>query len=351
MAKYRVLLVDDQREIRFALMDAISTLGPDFSVVGVPSGEEAILDLSSKTYDLLITDVRLPGISGLELIRKTKQLNPEMNIILMTGLMEPHIRQEVADAGAAAFFLKPIEMADFLDAVERCVGLVDASPIAQEILSMAKPVESVSERLTSLRIDINAIAAVLLDERGRALAQAGDLPDASVKTALFPALMSAFSASNKVTKFLQKEPPNDLMYFSGLKYDIFLAHVGESYALLVAANPTESSKEVRASIELIHTGLQDLLSILEKMGIPVKSDGQPAQVQVEIQEEDLEESPELEAIFQEKSAADIDQEEVDAFWDTASHRQADLELINADALTYEQARRLGLTPEDEDEQE
>ena len=92
-------------------------------------------------------------------------------------------------------------------------------------------------------------------------------------------------------------------------------------------------------------------SILEKMGIPVKSDGQPAQVQVEIQEEDLEESPELEAIFQEKSAADIDQEEVDAFWDTASHRQADLELTNADALTYEQARRLGLTPENGDDTE
>jgi CheY-like chemotaxis protein len=354
MAKYRVLLVDDQREIRLALMDAIETLGPDFSVVGVPSGEEAILDLSSKTYDLLVTDVRLPGISGLELIRKTKQLNPDMNIILMTGLMEPHIRQEVADAGAAAFFLKPIEMADFLDAVERCVGLVDASPVAQEILSMAKPVASVAERLTSLRIDMNAIAAVLLDERGRALAQAGDLPDASVKTALFPALMAAFSASDKVAKYLQKDPPDDLMYFSGSKYDIFLAHVGESYALLVASNPSQSSKAVRASIELIHTGLQDLLSILEKMGIPVKSDDQPtqpAQVEVEIQEEDLEESPELEAIFQEKSAADIDQEEVDAFWDTASHRQADLELTNADALTYEQARRLGLTPENGDDTE
>jgi len=353
MANYRVLLVDDQREIRLALMDAINTLGPDFEVVGVPSGEEAILDLSSNNYDLLVSDVRLPGISGLELIKKAKQINPDMNIILMTGLLEPHIRQEVADAGAAAFFLKPIEMADFLDAVERCVGLVDASPVAQEILPMSKPVESVSDRLTSLRIDINGIAAVLLDERGRALAQAGDLPDASVKSALFPALMSAFSASDKVTKFLQKEPPSDLMYFSGSKYDIFLAHVGESYALLVAANPTESSEEVRASIELIHTGLHDLLSILASMGIPViPEDPAPSQVEVEIQEEEAEEdSPELEAIFQEKSAEEIDQEEVDAYWDTASHRLTDLELTNADALTYEQARRLGLTPENGDEEE
>lgn len=44
MAKFRVLLVDDQREIRHALRDAIETLGSDFFVMAVPSGEEALLD-------------------------------------------------------------------------------------------------------------------------------------------------------------------------------------------------------------------------------------------------------------------------------------------------------------------
>lgn len=344
MAKYRVLLVDDQRDIRLALKEAIGTLGPDFLVVDVPSGEEAILDLSSNKYELMISDVRLPGITGLELIRKVKPRNLEMNIILMTGLMEPHIRQEVADAGAAAFFLKPIEMADFLDAVERCVGLVDASPLSQNIIELEKPVESVSERLTSLRKEMNAIAAVLLDERGRALAQAGDLPDASVKTALFPALMSAFSASNKVAQHLQSDPPNDLMYFSGSKYDIFLSHVGESYALLVATNPSESSKDVHNSVEWLHAGLQDLLVILTKMGVPLKTDDHSPKVE-EIQEEILEDVPELEALFEEKSAGEIDQQEVDAFWDTASLHLTEDEITNADALTFEQARRLGLTPE------
>lgn len=351
MAKFQVLLVDDQREVRLALKDAIETLGPDFLVVDVPSGEEALLDLSSNSYDLLVTDVRLPGITGLELIRKVKKLNQEMNIILMTGLLEPEIRQEVADAGAAAFFLKPIEVADFLDAVERCVGLVDAPPVAQDILELSKPVESVSERLTSLRKELNAIAAVLLDERGRALAQAGDLPDASIKTALFPALMSAFSASDKIAILLQNAPPEDLMYFSGLKYDIFLAHVGESYALLVASNPIDSSDEVHRSVELVHAGLQDLFLILKKMGIPLTSDDQPVHVDEDILEESIEVAPELEALFSKNKSEDINKQEVDAFWDTASLPLMDQEITNADALTYEQARQLGLTPEKEDGKE
>ncbi len=351
MAKYRVLLVDDQLEVRLPLKDAIDTLGPDFLVVDVPSGEEALLDLSSNSYDLLVTDVRLPGITGLELIRKVKKLNRDMNIILMTGLLEPEIRQEVADAGAAAFFLKPIEIADFLDAVERCVGLVDGVPVSQDILELSKPVESVSERLTSLRKELNAIAAVLLDERGRALAQAGDLPDASIKTALFPSLMAAFSASDKIAILLQNSPPKDLMYFSGLKYDIFLAHVGDSYALLVASNPIESSNELPKSIEIVHAGLQDLLLILEKMGVPLKSGEQPVQTEHEIQEEALEVVPELEELFSGKSSEDIDKQEVDAFWDTASLRLMDEEITNADALTYDQARQLGLTPEEGDSKE
>jgi two-component system response regulator (stage 0 sporulation protein F) len=351
MANYRVLLVDDQREIRLALREAIETLGSDFSVTDVPSGEEALLEASSNTYDLLISDVRLPGISGLELIKKIKKLNAEISIILMTGLLEPHIRQKVADAGAAAFFLKPIEIADFLDAVERCVGLVDSLTVGGDLIPIDKPVTSVSDRLTSLRKDLNAIAAVLLDERGRVLAQAGDLPDASIKTALFPALMAAFSASDKVAKLLQEEPPNDLMYFSGFKYDVFLAHVGESYALLVASNPSESSKDMYNAVELVHAGLRDLLSILNKMGIPLKSDDQPVRVEEEIQEEVMEDVPEIAAMFQDTSAVDINQEEVDAFWDTASLRLTDDEITNADALTYEQARRLGLAPENGDDKE
>jgi len=347
MAKYRVLIVDDQREVRKALREAIETLGFDFEVVDVPSGEEALLELSSGTFDLLISDVRLPGITGLELLNKIKKLESEIEIILMTGLMDSDVRQEIADAGAAAFFLKPIEFADFLDAVERCLGLVEEPIFGQEELAIIdEPVESIADRLTGLRKEINAISAVLLDERGRVLARAGDLPDASVETALFPALMSAFSASDKVAQLLHNTPPNDLMYFAGVKYDLFLAHVGESYALLVAANPSRSSDQVHASIKLVHTGIKDLLTILTNMGVLIENGEEIPSPEVDIFEEILDAEPEIEALFQKAESTDIDFEEADAFWDTASLRLKKEEITNADALTYEQARRLGLTPDD-----
>ncbi|MBC8505942.1 MAG: response regulator [Anaerolineales bacterium] len=351
MAKYRVLLVDDQREVRLALRDAIETLGSEFEVSDVPSGEEAILELSSGSFDLLISDVRLPGITGLELLNKVKKLESNIKIILMTGLMDSQVRQDVADAGASAFFLKPIDIADFLDAVERSLGLVAEQIFGDDhFVNVEKPVESVSERLASLRNEMDAISAVLLDGRGRVLARAGDLPDASIETALFPALMAAYSASEKVAKLLHSTPPNDLMYFAGSKYDVFLAHVGESYALLVAGNPNESSDQVLESIKSVHDGLRDLVNTLAKMGVRLKSDEKSPEVEPEIEEEIPDAEPEIEALFQ-GAEADINLQEVDAFWDTASLRLEDEEITNADALTYEQARRLGLTPDDEGEKD
>ena len=351
MPAYRILIVDDQRDVRKALRSAVETLDIQAEVLDVPSGEEAILEIASEAVDLLVSDVRLAGISGLELLEKLRRLKPDMKVILVTGLVDARIRQKVADAGADAFFLKPLDIADFLDAVERCLGIVEASPVESLALEIDEPVESVSDYLTTLRQELNAIAAVLLDERGRVLARAGDLPDASVETALFPALMAAFSASGRVAQLLRQNPPNDLMYFAGSKYDVFLAHVGESYALLVAANPDPTSAQIYEGVRIMHSGLQDLLKILLQMGIQVSSTDHAHQMTpaTEEAEEIAEVAPDIEAIFQDV-APSIEQEEVDAFWDTASLRlKAD--ITTADSLTYEQARQLGLTPENGDEEE
>jgi hypothetical protein len=198
---------------------------------------------------------------------------------------------------------------------------------------------------------MDAISAVLLDERGRVLARAGDLPDASVETALFPSLMAAFSASNKIAQILHNTPPNDLMYFGGYKYDVFLAHVGESYALLVAANPSKSRDQVQDLIKWVNTGIQDLRITLTSMGVLSQMEEDLPMPEVEVLEEIMEAEPEIEALFQKAESADIDFDEASAFWDTASMKLKKEDITNAEALTYEQARQLGLAPDDAGEDE
>ena len=146
------------------LHSGIETLGPEFSVVNVPSGEEAVLEISMQKFDLLVTDVRLPGISGLEVLRRMRTSHPELKIILITGVLDPVIRRNVADAGADAFFLKPVELADFLDAVERCLGIVeDKMPQSNLLQDNDIPEDGIADCLTKLRHDLDAFSAVLFD--------------------------------------------------------------------------------------------------------------------------------------------------------------------------------------------
>ena len=168
------------------LSTSLRTLGPEIEVVDVPSGEEALLVASRRPVDLLISDVRLPGLSGLELMARVHKRNPELKTILVTGLTDDKIRRQVAEAGASAFFYKPLEMSDFLDAVERCLGLVETffplPPVVEpeKTVPEAPPI-TLAERLADLRKAIDATAIILLDQQGEVSARAGELPNTDLE--------------------------------------------------------------------------------------------------------------------------------------------------------------------------
>src|SRR5512140_3017144 len=124
MPSNRIVIVEDQREVSRLLHSALDTLEYKLEIVEIPSGEEAILDSTRNPIDLLVSDYRLPGMSGIELMRKVRAYRPQVKVILITGLTDPKIRKAIAEAGANAFFIKPVPIADFLDSVERHLGLV-----------------------------------------------------------------------------------------------------------------------------------------------------------------------------------------------------------------------------------
>ncbi len=352
MAPYHILIVDDQKEIRDVLGAAVETLGPDFRVAAVPSGEEALLEIQTRPIDLLVSDVILPGMSGLELMKKARNRHPDLKVILVTGAVDHHIRRQVADAGADAFFLKPMDPADFLDAVERILGLVETSTAYPDLLETERPLESVSARLAKLRQELDSISVTMLDDRGRVLAQAGDLPDASEESSLLPTLMASFSANGRVARFLGANPPQNVSYFAGPKYDLVLAHVGAYYALLVVVNPFSQALPINEAIGRIFSGVSDLHEILVNLGVNLESEEHPAPVDQPESEEDIEEeAPRIDALFQKAEKVTPQLEDVDEFWDSVVEGDAAAEITSADALTYEQALRLGLAPEANENEE
>lgn len=105
----RVLVVDDDPATLLALSDALRLNIADASVAVATTAEDALMVLTSETYDIVLSDVRMPGMSGLDLLRQVKLRHPHCTVFLMTG-RDGAIRQEALDLGATQFVEKPLDI-------------------------------------------------------------------------------------------------------------------------------------------------------------------------------------------------------------------------------------------------
>ncbi len=339
MSSKRILLVEDQRESAQVVQAGVESLDAGFVVIHVTSAEDALKALDKGPFDLLIADVLLPGISGLELMARFRRRNPATKVILVSGVHDPEIRKQVARSGAEAFFFKPIEMADLLDSVERIFGLAksflppEISVAGERIAGPERPSEKVSLQLAELRFNLQALSVALINERGQILARAGALPDAQIETALMPHLMSVFFVAGRISAFTKAAQPDDLLIVRGKDYHLHLASIGPTYALLVATKPLPAAR-MAALAEALQKSVMRLAKGLTKLEYALKS----GQERPDLADTD----PHLERLLDQAETKPTSARQAERYWKTTELPP----LPQAGALTYEQAARLGLAPED-----
>jgi CheY-like chemotaxis protein len=106
----RVLLVDDERLMRLAVSHLLGAEG--YRIDHVSSAGEALAILEKEVYDLVVTDLRFDGASGLEVVRAARRVQPQAAVILLTGSADSEELHEAVHAGAAAVLVKPCALAD-----------------------------------------------------------------------------------------------------------------------------------------------------------------------------------------------------------------------------------------------
>jgi len=352
MAAPCVLLVDDQKDIVRLLHSALQTLGHPLDLVDAPSGEEALLEASRRKVDLLVADYLLPGISGVELMRKIKARNAELKVIFISGMTERKARAEMLAAGAVALFDKPIPLADFLDAVERSLGLVrtifppESSKVAEEHR------QTLSELLGGFRQKVKADAVFLISDRGRVLARAGDLYDSSMEVSLLSALMAIYSAGLKVSRIIHQEGLDTYHVFRGGEHDLLLMPVDAAHALLLSGRNLAKAERMLQTVEGMLFVRADVENILQSLGVaPVveitesvvpANEGDEPMLSMLYESDEPEPEMDLDALF--ASAGNKKKvDDLDAFWNDAVEKTGSIPT-NPDVITYDQASKLGLTP-------
>jgi CheY-like chemotaxis protein len=337
----RILLVDDQRQVSRMLRSSLEFSGREYIVVDVPSGEEALVELARGPVNLLVADLKLPGISGLELIEKARELNPHIRTIVITGHPTPEVRARAEELGVVAFMPKPIRTSYFLEAVERALFLSESS--ASLINVFDDGMQRLVERLKVMQGELGADAVLLLDDRGHIVARSDQGIDLNLETAL-PALMTAFRAGLKVSGLLESLLPTNFQYFDGDTHDIYLTNVGAFYGLLIIYGGKYEAGQMGTVVHYGRRAVNELLEYLSLMGAAGPGGRVIAEEVWERETMDQESSEiDLEAITKE-----TDEEEADEFWEEAVSDPTRYTSPEGEALTYEQAKKLGLLSEGEE---
>ncbi len=113
----RILVVDDDRAVRSALKVNLSKHG--LHVTLAESAEEALSHLESSPYDVVLTDVRMPGSTGLELLVQLRETWPDLPVIVMTGYSSVEDAVIAMKSGAADYLIKPISKDELLMIIDR----------------------------------------------------------------------------------------------------------------------------------------------------------------------------------------------------------------------------------------
>jgi signal transduction histidine kinase len=142
-----VLVVDDEEGVRFVFSQVLSEAGCDG--LSVPSSEEAIVAFGVCSFDAVITDIVLPGMDGLSLLRWLRQFDPGVPVIVISGLGSRETAMAALQDGASDYFTKPAELREIRESLARLTtharGTVRTPVIAAD--AECVPVDGLQDRI------------------------------------------------------------------------------------------------------------------------------------------------------------------------------------------------------------
>lgn len=107
-----ILVVDDEREFLELMNNRLQKRG--FTVSVAANGDDALTMVESGNYDAMVLDVKMPGTDGIEVLRRVKQMKPDLPVLLLTGHASIEAAMTGVESGAVDYLLKPVPINDLI---------------------------------------------------------------------------------------------------------------------------------------------------------------------------------------------------------------------------------------------
>ncbi|MFN3480427.1 MAG: sigma-54-dependent transcriptional regulator [Thermodesulfovibrionales bacterium] len=165
MEKGRVLIIDDDEIIRKSCEKVLSPEG--YIVISAQSGREGLKLLSNKPFDLVLTDLRMPDMNGIDVLKKVKEKGPDIEVIIITGYGTIKSAIEAIRYGAYDYVEKPFSPEELLNVVRRSLErrnlILENTRLKQEVQSLYK-IENIVGNSKAIQRVFNLIATVASTE-------------------------------------------------------------------------------------------------------------------------------------------------------------------------------------------
>ncbi len=258
MTKKHVLIVDDAKDILFLLTHSVRRMSPDYEVSTATDGPTAIAQIQKRTFDLIITDYMMPGMTGLQLVQEVRQISPQTQVVLMTAYDSAALRTQVEDMQLGGFVGKPFTVPQVVKMVERIITQTN-QPVETEPDTSPAMSQTVYEQLKTLHGKTGAHNVLLLNSAGYPLRVVGHA-DQSKISRLASFVSANFLAVTELASLLGDNSSTfKSSYYEGSNYNIYAYDINGEYLLAVIFGTAGKPGTVWFYTKQVATDLASLL--------------------------------------------------------------------------------------------
>lgn len=251
-----ILIVDDEPAVGVSLKASLESLGPDYAVSHVLSAEAALSALAHDPIDLMVTDLRMTGMTGLELLRHVRHIQPQLPAILITAYGSAEVMAASQQLQIARYLAKPFRTEEFVQAVQE---VLEQSPAGLPLTDgkLARMVQ----RLRDLRYESSAYSVLLADTNGLGLAKAG-ATDGFNAAELIELLRGGFDAPAALARQWHEERAFNLMYHEGVRFDVYAANIDARLFVVMVFDRRQGPTRIGVVWLYLKRAILDLQNVL-----------------------------------------------------------------------------------------
>jgi CheY-like chemotaxis protein len=227
----RILIVDDDEKLAALLQESLRTLGEGYDVVTAGGTDEALARVSKHSFDLVITDLMMPEVDGLQLLEALKAINPSMVTVAMTAFDSQEIRAEAERFGIYHYLAKPFSVHEFRQCV---IDVFKEAEQTQEAIAFSEEqLKAIERNLSSLRTGVRAHSVALIDSAGKIISLQSIERHLDMTSLGNVLVKSNAAVATELANLLGGWPICRLCYHEGDDYNVCVYTLSEEFSLVI----------------------------------------------------------------------------------------------------------------------